>query len=169
MSGTPLRLARAPIRFARLEGPDRALLLRAILLLWKRRLGLWLRPFRMPEEAARVPDSEIPIGPGSRPSPLRIAWAVNAAARLVPRATCLVRALAARELCHRFGYPATLRLGARRDCTGDLEAHAWLELAGEVVVGGDGASAAYSVFRPGGRGGEGDDASGSARDPGARA
>jgi hypothetical protein len=82
------------------------------------------------------------------PSPGAIGWAVAAASRVVPRSTCLVQALAANDLCHRYGYPAQVRLGARRADGGALEAHAWLELGEEVVVGGSQELAEYSVFRP---------------------
>ena len=146
VSALPGRVARHLRSFARLDGPQRALLVRAALLLGKHRLGLWLFSFRMPAPASPVVAPS--LARDRPPSPGTIGWAVNAASRLVPGSTCLVRALAAHSLCLRYGYPATVRLGARRDQAGDLEAHAWLELGGEVVVGGGEARAEYSVFRP---------------------
>lgn len=47
--------------------------------------------------------------------------------------TCLVRALALEDLARREGADAALvRVGVRRDETG-FEAHAWLEIDGNVV------------------------------------
>ena len=57
------------------------------------------------------------------------AWAIGAAARFVPRATCLVRALALEFLLSRSGQRAELRIGVARE-DGDLKAHAWIEADG---------------------------------------
>jgi hypothetical protein len=66
--------------------------------------------------------------------PSRIAWAIAATTRLIPRSTCLVRALAARRLLARHGYPSTLHLGVARAPHG-LDAHAWLECQGATLIG----------------------------------
>ena len=153
------------LRFARLDPDRRGLFLRAAFLLWKHRVLLWLRPFLMPEgpagEAGTASSGEGPVAAGdgswpstgepalSRPAPRSIGWAVGSASRFVPGSTCLVQALAAHDLCRRFGYHPRLRLGARLDAAGQLEAHAWLELEDDVVVGGLEDLAGYSVFRPG--------------------
>lgn len=62
-------------------------------------------------------------------------WAVERASRYLPGATCLVRALAARELLARSGLCAELRIGVAHDERGRFEAHAWLEYEGGVVLG----------------------------------
>ena len=66
----------------------------------------------------------------------RIAWAVRAASRLVPRTTCLPQAMAATTLLRRAGFAADLRLGVAKDNKRTLNAHAWVEIDGEVVFGG---------------------------------
>ena len=58
-----------------------------------------------------------------------VAWSVGAAARFVPRATCLVQALALEFLLSRSGRPAELRIGVARE-DGGLKAHAWIEADG---------------------------------------
>jgi hypothetical protein len=58
-----------------------------------------------------------------------VAWSVGAAARLVPRASCLVQALALELLLLRSGQPAELRIGVARE-DGGLKAHAWIEADG---------------------------------------
>ena len=60
--------------------------------------------------------------------------------------TCLTNALVAEALLARYGYPATLRIGASRQ-DGGFAAHAWVERNGEVVIGGPASVVAqYSPF-----------------------
>lgn len=62
--------------------------------------------------------------------------AVHAAARCVPgHSSCLDRALVAVTLLERCGHRPALRLGVARGGAAGLEAHAWVELDGEVVLG----------------------------------
>jgi hypothetical protein len=65
----------------------------------------------------------------------RIAWGIAAARRVVPAATCLPQALAAEVLLAHNGHPAELRLGVLKTGTGSIQAHAWVESEGRVVVG----------------------------------
>jgi hypothetical protein len=66
----------------------------------------------------------------------RIAWAIDAASQRIPTAnSCLPRALAARFLLVRWGYPAEFSIGVARNRDGKLEAHAWVEALGKVVIG----------------------------------
>lgn len=60
---------------------------------------------------------------------------VEAAASYVPAATCLTRALTAQLLLSRRGVVTRLRIGVAHDARGKLEAHAWLEHGGSVVIG----------------------------------
>lgn len=64
----------------------------------------------------------------------RIARAVTAVARRVPRATCLTQVVAAALLCARHGHATELRLGVTKN-GGHLAAHAWLESEGRAVFG----------------------------------
>lgn len=68
-------------------------------------------------------------------NPERIAWAVQAASRYVPDAACLVQALAAQVLLARNGYQSDLRIGVALE-QGVLQAHAWVESQGKVLIGG---------------------------------
>ena len=76
----------------------------------------------------------------------RIVRDVERAARLVPRSTCLTRALAAQWLLALAGHGSSLHVGVVRHPGRPLEAHAWLESRGQVVLGGD--PAALSRFAP---------------------
>jgi hypothetical protein len=66
-----------------------------------------------------------------------VAWAVqHAAARPGMHALCLPRALAAHAMLRRRGIASRLVLGVSRD-GGELDAHAWIEVGGKQVVGGE--------------------------------
>jgi len=73
---------------------------------------------------------------GATVSAQRVGWAMEKAASVTPRATCLVSALAGQAYLNRLGHSATLCIGATRNGLGGLEAHAWLEDRGDVLVGG---------------------------------
>jgi Transglutaminase-like superfamily len=65
----------------------------------------------------------------------KIAWAVAVASRYVPAATCLTQALAGQILLAHYGEAALLRIGVAKNEAGKLEAHAWVESRGRVVIG----------------------------------
>ena len=132
---SPHGLARSRVaRFRSLPSSDRDLFLVALVAIVSVRVGLWATSFR------RLRRSVARIAPRhGRPDPTpgeadRIGWAVGSAARFVPNATCLPRALAAEAILRRRGHPAHLRLGVTRD-EGGVQAHAWVESYGRVVVG----------------------------------
>ena len=129
-------------RLARLRAlapAERRLLIEAALAVAAVRVGLWLLPFRAMRRAGERLGS---WGAGRRArgqathSPERIAWAVAVVSQYIPRASCLTRALAAEALLARRGYPAQLRIGVAKGLGGRLEAHAWLERDGQVLIGG---------------------------------
>jgi Transglutaminase-like superfamily len=62
--------------------------------------------------------------------------ALRHASRLLPRASCLARAIAGACLLRREGHDATLTIGVRFDSDHRLHAHAWLESGGRIVAGG---------------------------------
>jgi hypothetical protein len=110
------------------------------------RLLLWVLPYRA--VSALVRGSATPPRGAPRGSPAtaeRIALDVARAARVVPRATCLVQALAGQWLIARAGAPVALQLGVALGERG-LEAHAWLESGDRVVLGGEEA-ARFSPMR----------------------
>jgi hypothetical protein len=121
-------------KLARLTPAERGLLLRALLAVCVFRVGLTVLPFRWVERLAARPRAR--TNGGARPSVDQLAWAVSAASRRIPRATCLTQALALQSLLIGEGHEPTLRLGVAKTPVGDLEAHAWLEHGGRIVIGG---------------------------------
>jgi hypothetical protein len=122
-------------RLRDLSPGDWLLLLRAFPLTVGIRLAVRLVPFRL---LRRYVHSHRRAPRPGAPSVDRIAWAVLASARRVPDASCLTQALVAETLLHRAGHEAVFHLGVARPTDGaeGLEAHAWVESGGRVVVGG---------------------------------
>jgi hypothetical protein len=138
LSGKPNRAKRMnPIRrLVSLSSADRRLLVEAVLLLGLARIGLRLLPFGM---LLRFIESAAPVSVKCLPPPDvadRSVWAVSVAGRrLRVLRTCLTQALAAQVLLRRSGYYTRLRLGVGRGSTGDLQAHAWLDSEGKILIG----------------------------------
>lgn len=64
----------------------------------------------------------------------RIAWAVSAASRRLPGATCLVSGLALQRLLSREGHASELHIGVAK--LGErLAAHAWVVCEGRTLIG----------------------------------
>jgi hypothetical protein len=69
---------------------------------------------------------------------MRVAWAVETVGRKVPLATCLVQATAVEMMLRRAGENPTLHIGVTSPARAPIEAHAWLEWNGRVIVGDEG-------------------------------
>ena len=81
-----------------------------------------------------------------RYSPEEMAQALERGSRFVPGSTCLVQALAGQWLLQHEGYAPQLRIGVSK--AEGFAAHAWLELDGNVVLGGPEESARFTPFPP---------------------
>ncbi len=66
-------------------------------------------------------------------------WAIEAAAPRLPwRTVCIEQGLAAQRLLRRGGIDAVLHYGIRNQPTAaNLEAHVWVTVGGETVIGGE--------------------------------
>jgi Transglutaminase-like superfamily len=120
----------------RMTQSDRQLLTFTVLLLISIRLGLWLLPFQtllrklnqVSYKAAQFP-SQPPLSIAS------ILWSVNVISRyFAPGSKCLARALTMKVLLDWQGQPNDLRIGVAKG-DGKLEAHAWVEVQGQIVIG----------------------------------
>jgi hypothetical protein len=119
-------------KFRELTGGEKVLLLQAAAWLIWIRLLLFIFPFRhvktLVHRWSKPRRARFPTH--------RLAYLINAAANRIPRTHCLPRALVAQVLLCRHGQPAELHIGVARDSNGKFEAHAWIESAGQVVIGG---------------------------------
>jgi hypothetical protein len=132
-------------KFLNLPESDQKLLIAAFFLVASVRLALWTLPF----SCVRRCVIRLSAGSGKPPSNSlsRLAGSIDLASRFIPHATCLTKALAAQILMARFGHKPLLRIGVRRDESGNFQAHAWLEDGG-VVIGGLDDLHTYSVLPP---------------------
>lgn len=121
-------------RLFALERGDRWLVVEALLLIGLVQAGLRILSFAALQRLLGVV-KRFRLRSHSRPA--RIAWALNAVARVVPGRTCLTDALAADVMLCRRGYPSSLRIGVKKRTGGaaPLEAHAWVESDGSIVAG----------------------------------
>jgi hypothetical protein len=125
------------IKFLRLSRAERGLLIRAGALLVAVRLGLLVLRVRMVQGlAARAAGNRRARPSAARVTAEKAAWAIRAAARYVPGATCLPQALAAQVLLARHGHPARLRLGVATTAGRGIAGHAWVETDSGVLLGG---------------------------------
>lgn len=113
------------------------LLCKTYLLLNVIRLGLWWLDFpRLQAWVAKL--SHRPSGNGL-PSAYgwhSVVWAINHATNYSPGgAKCLARALTAEILLKRRGYQPELRYGVFKSPTEAFQAHAWIELQGQTILG----------------------------------
>jgi hypothetical protein len=129
-------------QFVELTREERGLLLRAVVLVAGVRLGLWTMPFRW---VRFVLGGRRAVSPNLEVIRVkRLAWAVQAAARRIPGASCLTQALALQYLLARAGESAEVHIGVAKDGARGFEAHAWLEHRGAILVGDNGELERYA-------------------------
>jgi Transglutaminase-like superfamily len=127
---------RSLCKFLFLEPSVRRLLLRTVLILWAARLGLWLLPLStLHRLVAKLRRMEPIFSQVDSANIEKIVWSVAVASRYVPAATCLTQALAGQILLAQYGEPALLQIGVAKNEAGKLEAHAWVESRGRIVIG----------------------------------
>ena len=123
-------------KFARLASDERRLLARGWTEVLLIRIATWALPYGRVRAIVTRRAAEHGAATNARPDRDRIAWAVITASAYVPGGrNCLVRALAAEIVLRRFGYDGELRIGIDRTLGGQFRAHAWLESAGNPVIG----------------------------------
>src|SRR6266404_8959265 len=120
----------------RLQPDERGLVLRTLLLVAGIRIALWILPVQRLQRLVgswvswkhlrlTIP-SDMPVG--------RLVWAVRAASRRIPAASCLTQALALQFLLTRAGHRSEVRIGVTME--GGFGAHAWVEYAGQPLLSG---------------------------------
>ena len=126
-SAPPLRAPRARAI------ANRLLVLEAVVALLPAALAVRFRPFaRVVEAGGTVRRRRGAV------EPRRLARMVEIARRKVPwRAKCFESALCLRAMLRRRGIPSTLHYGISAEEGGALNAHVWLSVGGEVLIGGE--------------------------------
>jgi hypothetical protein len=127
-------------RFLRLNLPERKIVLESAAVLFATWAGLRLFGFRRWKEISERPahaKEQNARGTGEIRADLQLAKKISrleaaAERHLMFRVNCLERSMALLWLYRRRGIPATLRFGARKHGA-LIEAHAWIEVAGNVM------------------------------------
>jgi hypothetical protein len=117
-----------------LPSAERLLLVQAVGWVAVVRVALGVLPYRHVHDIAgrlRTPRSSAIV---AMPAIDVIARSVIRSAALVPGASCLVQAIVTSMMLQRRGHRSEVRVGVRRAGAG-IQAHAWVECAGEVVIG----------------------------------
>ena len=141
------------LKFARLANADRNLLIRTALLLLAMRCGLalfgyvsvrrWLANAGRPRRGAELESGE------DAGKIERLIWALNTAGAVVlGTQPCLAIAMATHWLLYRRGFGTDLRIGVTQDEAGRLEAHAWVERDGRILIGESQGLDVYQRFPP---------------------
>jgi hypothetical protein len=122
-------------KFLKLSSVERRLLIKTWILLGVIRLGLELFPFSTLRKflfkitfLLRSFKKEF--------SEEYLVWLVMVVSPYVPMTTCLAQALAAQLLIQQAGHQARLHIGVNYGIGGRLEAHAWVESQGRILIGG---------------------------------
>jgi hypothetical protein len=138
------------LKFLLLPGKDRSLVFRVALLLLATRAGLALLGYsRLKRLFARFSNppahrSEAPLEDVDR-----VVWAVGKVGpRLLGDRRCLVDAMVTQLLLSRRKLHASIQIGVLFGEGGKLEAHAWIEHDGRVLVGGSSGLERYSRIPP---------------------
>lgn len=130
-----MQMMRAPalVRLYRMDRERRRLLLWALLLLTAASAAVAALPFRV---AIRF--GAVPLKGRAARRPAECVKAIESVSRRLPwRTKCIEKGLAVQRLLRSGGVDALLHYGARHAENGMLEAHVWVSVDGETVIGGD--------------------------------
>lgn len=138
-------------RFIRLGLPRQLLIAEAVVLLAASAAAVAFLPFKT---SVRLGSRSLGQARPKADFVPQACWSVRAAASRVPwRAMCFERGLALQWMLRRRGFDARLAYGARLQDSDALDAHVWVLLNDEIVIGGEQAEtyrrlATHPEFRP---------------------
>ena len=114
---------------------QRSLIIKSVLMIGLFRFLLELFPFRTSRRViARLGRGVARESPPSRPEDIAAAVKV-ASGNLLRERPCLPQAIVLHILYRRRGIESDLRIGAKREADGKIQAHAWVERNGRVDIG----------------------------------
>ncbi len=124
--------------FIRLQPGERGLGLRTLVLVAAIRVALWIVPFqRLHRVIGRWGSwGRLPLSVPTDMPVARLVWAVRAASRRIPAASCLTQSLALHCLLTRAGHRSEIRIGVSKDAEAGFGAHAWVEYEGQPLLSG---------------------------------
>lgn len=124
--------------FLKLTWTERRLLATAYSVLLLTRFGLWTMSFASLQKRLKKLESLLRwLHQKTQLSPQQIVRAVNVSTAYMPGgAKCLARALTTMTLLESVGYSPELKFGVKKSTDSLIEAHAWVEYEGVVIIGG---------------------------------
>ena len=133
------------VKFWRLPTGERFLLLSAFFYLAAARIALWVFPLQKIVKRAET----LKVSKTFSASPEKIASAIGVVSRRLPGLrNCLVQALAGQVFLARQGHISQIRIGVARKQDGQFQAHAWVEYAGQIIIGGGAGVSQFTVLPP---------------------
>jgi hypothetical protein len=115
---------------------QRRLAVKTIGLMATVRLALSFAPFTWVKQQVESGTSRLACLMPDGISAEQVAWAVRLASRYIPGASCLTQALTAQVLLNRARIENRVYLGVTSQAPGGFAAHAWVEHAGTILIGG---------------------------------
>ena len=121
-------------KFFHLSLEDKILFFKAIVLVGVFKISLLIFPLKLVQQFVDYVTQEL-----SKPKTIpqeKISWCIKTVGNyLLGPKSCLPVALAAKVLLKQNGYPATINIGVYKGNEINLEAHAWVESEGKIIVG----------------------------------
>ena len=125
------------VNFLNMSTSDRLLLIAAFILLNLIRLGLFLFPFSLLLKIVEAMSNFFSKARTKQVEIKQIIHAVHTSNYYVfGNSKCLAKALTTQTLMKIYGYSSKLIIGVAKENEIDLQAHAWVEYHGKVVIGG---------------------------------
>lgn len=126
-------------KLATLSPRQHAYLVKAVLHLGRARIDFGRKPAKDILDALQMKETARATAIAAYPVDVAmLSWAIKAAASGVPwRSDCLIQSMATDRWLRRCGIVPDFRLGVSPCGEGTLLAHAWVELDGVVLTGGD--------------------------------
>jgi hypothetical protein len=126
------------IKYLHLPLRNKRLLIESLLILTVIRISLRLLPYKIISKLITRLDRMIYTNQHTADTlPDDICWAIiRTGQKIYGKDTCLPLALAGQLQLVLHGFPACTRIGVKINSGGGLIAHAWVELNGNVMIGG---------------------------------
>ena len=123
------------VKFLRLSFIEKRLLFKSAFLLVAFKMGLSLFSFKTLLGYLDGIKQKKKLKDAVNPSEEKIVWTIDVVSRYILFTTCLNKALTAQVLLKRYGYLSNLHIGVVKNDKGKLNAHAWVESNGKIIIG----------------------------------
>ncbi len=120
------------ISFFKLPKNKKSLFIKSLILIIFIRISLTILPFSKVKKISKI-FSRSNKDQINNETIEDIIWSIHVASNYIPRATCLTQAITAQILLYRYHYHSKLKIGVIKKS--DFEAHAWLEINNEIILG----------------------------------